>query len=166
MLTTYIKNVSKNKKNRMTQAIIITIASILGLIFSMTNKGFFQKFITVGLSISIFIILFGDSNTSLIGILLQLVLAFVSLIYSLTVKGQSIAQRITIGLTGPILTIGTLIKIHHYYGQNELRLALIFPIVFFIWLMIKNKLKQPKEFGFMLIWITLSLLELGKEIIN
>jgi len=150
----------------MIENIIITIFSIIGLIFSLKHKGAGQKIITIGLFFAIIMTWFGLTELLFYSILLQLFLAFFSLIYGIVSKHINLFERILISVTGLVFTAGTLFKIQHYPFQNELRLLLIIPIVIFIWLTVKNKRKQPKEFGFMLIWIILSIISVIKLFMN
>lgn len=140
----------------MASAILILIISLIGLILSLKKDGYFQKIITVGLVISVSIIWVGDRNSLLASVLLQLGLAFLSVIYAIIAKGVKIIDRIVIAIVGLILTFGTLAIIQHYPGQKELRIALIIPMALFLWTTIKHGRYQPKEFGFTLIWIVIA----------
>lgn len=140
--------------------LIITAISVLGLIFSFKKEGLFQKIITIGLTISVLFLLTGDSNFLLGSLLLQLVLAITSVIYALIVKELKIIDRIAISSIGILFALGTLTIINHYPGQGLLRFALMIPIVLFLSTSIKHGLKQPKEFGFMVIWTTIAIMHL------
>ena len=143
----------------MISLILISIFSVIGLFFSLKNEGLFQKIITIGLSISVFIAWAGNSSILLVSLLIQLIFGVISAIYALKVSGLSLIERISIGITGLLVSVGTLGIINHYPWQLELRLSLIIPILLFIWISIKNIRKLSKEFGFMLIWFALMIFQ-------
>jgi hypothetical protein len=81
----------------------------------------------VGLAVSVFITWIGNKDSLLVSLLLQVGLAFVSIIYAFSVNGLKVVDRFSIAAIGLVLTLGTLTIILHYPGQMELRLALAIP---------------------------------------
>ncbi|HLS71751.1 MAG TPA: hypothetical protein VK027_08815 [Chitinophagaceae bacterium] len=144
----------------MLTAIIISIISCIGLVFSLTKKGLFQKFITIGLAFSAFIVWADNRDIIFVSIILQLGFALISIIYALIVKRLKFLDRIAIGSIGITLMLGTIWIIQRYPGQAKLRLALTIPIILFLWTTVKHGRQQPREFGFMLIWTSLAIVQL------
>lgn len=145
----------------MTATILTSLISVIGLIFSLTKTGLFQKIITIGLAISVLIIWIGNKNFLFVGLLLQVCFAVISTIYSATVKELKIIERITIATMGMVLMLGTLSIILHYPGQEVLRFALLILLILFLWTSIKQGRNQPKEFGFMMIWAVMAVVQLS-----
>jgi hypothetical protein len=147
-------------------AILIAASSVIGLYFSLRKTGFFQKFISVGLAVSVFITWIGNKDSLLVSLLLQVGLAFVSIIYAFSVNGLKVVDRFSIAAIGLVLTLGTLTIILHYPGQMELRLALAIPLALFLSSTIQYGRQQPKEFGFMIIWSTQAAVQLTNYLIH
>ena len=146
--------------------ILLSLLSIVGVIYSLTGRGVFQKVISIGLCVSVLMIWSSDKDVLSISMFLQLGLGIATVIYALIVKVLNASERITVGITGLIMTLGTLADIQHYPGQGIFRLALLIPIILFLWSLLKNGRQQPKEFGFMLIWVGIAAVQLINYMIS
>src|SRR5690625_7581963 len=103
----------------MLTAIIISIISCIGLVFSLTKKGLFQKFITIGLAFSAFIVWADNRDIFFVSIILELGLALISIIYALIVKKLKFLDCIAFGSFGITLMLVTLCIIQLYHTQAK-----------------------------------------------
>ena len=94
--------------------------------------------------------------------ILVLVGGIASLNYGIVSTKLPTLERITIALTGLLFSLSIIFKIGHYPFANELKASMFIPITMFLTTTIKHKFEQPKEFGFMLIWVSIAISRLIK----
>ena len=146
----------------MIEAIILSIMAIIGISFSITKAKTFQKIISFGLSFSIFITWIGDKNILLVSLLLLTMASLLTFIYGLTIKEISKIERISICFIGLLFAVTIFSKIMYWQGANLMKIILTFPFITYLTGLIINKKAITNETGFMIIWLSLLVIEIVK----
>ncbi len=132
----------------MVPKIILIVAAIFGILYSIRRKDAFPIVISAGLSLGILIALAAPSIYRPLGFYCYMLFLVLSAIYALIKDGMVLRQRIfLIAISGFVFTYW-LFAINHWHGN--LWLFMIPPVLVFIWWLV-CKVKIKYELGFVVI---------------
>ncbi len=140
----------------MIQSILLIIISAFGLVYSFGKEGLFQKVITISLCISISIIQIGTKEALLISLIILVVAALSSFVYGLIIRNLKFIDRLLICINGLTVFIYLIFTIQHWPKFGIEKVLYLSSFLFVLYLII-HKFKLTKEFGFILIWFTLTI---------
>ena len=135
----------------MTERIILSIVALAMFLLTMKKRGLFHKIITGTLTIGILITWTGLPIIITLGFSIFTLGSALTIAYVFTQKHLLALDKIIIGLTGLIVFIGNIFAIMNWPYGNQIKILMIIPVIAYIILLIKTKMKLKIEIGFMTI---------------
>ena len=146
----------------MTERIILSIVAVAMFLLTMKKQGMFHKIITGTFTIGILITWTGLPLIITFGFLIFTLGSALTIAYIFTQEHLLTLDKIIIGLTSLIVFTGNLFAIMHWPYGNEIKILTIIPLIAFIILLMKTKMKLKPEIGFMTILAVSCLLKFIK----
>ncbi len=128
--------------------ILMALAAAFGLFWTIKTKKTFPAIITIGMIVSIVLVLLPNETIHIPGFYVYMAFVALAFIYGLTVKEKKTGDRITICLMSASIFAYWLWTLNHWHG-NTVLLAIFTLLIAIVSLFNKPKLKN--ELGFLTI---------------
>ncbi len=129
--------------------ILLTIAVIIGLTWTIKTADKRSIFITGGLALGIIFVFLPLPYLKTTGLTIFLIFALIAFIYGLNHKGKTFERFIICAISLPIFMYWSFALLH-FPGVRIIKLFMIIPIICFI-IALTKKHKLKSELGFLLI---------------
>lgn len=144
----------------MENIVFLTIA-FFGILIARKFEGRFHYVLSLGLFITILLLLTGHPTSMNLGMILSVLLSITTFIYGLKMPDLNKNESISIMIAGMFISINILFKLYNWPWATQLRISLSISIVVSILYFLKNR-KLTREMSFMIFWLAYSISDFVK----
>jgi len=145
--------------------VILGIASLLGLYWTLRNKHILSGLVTLGLIGGIILVFLNLYDSTFIGIVIFLISAILALLYTLFYRNFTLAKRVVISLIILPPVLFRLFHMNHLMGAEWLWYTLFIPFIAILY-GITKPVNLKNEWGFIIILLAESFTHIYPVIIN
>jgi len=145
--------------------VILGIASLLGLYWTLRNKHILSGLVTLGLIGGIILAFLNLYDSTFIGIVVFLISAILALLYTLFYRNFTLAKRVVISLIILPPVLFWLFHMNHLMGAEWLWYTLFIPFIAILY-GITKPVNLKNEWGFIIILLAESFTHIYPVIIN
>lgn len=133
--------------------ILYSAVAFFMIIVSLQRTGFFQKIITGGLCLAIFLSWIENENIRFSAFILFNLSVLLSVYYGATQKHLLLTEKVIILTAGIIIFLRSFFGMMHWPGAGPVGLFMILPVLGYIYLLINKNILKSKEAGFLTLLI-------------
>lgn len=144
----------------MSPLIFLSAICLLAIFYSLSVKGVFQRIITIVLASFFLLRWTGWEWVYISSIIVTALCSATLVIYGIMHKHMNVFTRLSVLLMGVFFSLSLIVRVQHYIGESVFTYLPAIPIALFMIGYFTSKSGRPKEFSFMMIFISMSVLDI------